>query len=246
MQQFSRLERLIGADGLQRLQEASVAVVGLGAVGGHVTEALARSGVGRLRLYDHDTIGPSNVNRQLLAVASTLGRNKADVARERVLDINPDCRVDGHPLFIHEETLAQVLKPRPDVVVDAIDAVNPKLALLAGAWARDIPTFSSMGAALRRRTDCIHVADLMDSYQCPLARRMRKLLRRRDVGRGITCVFSSEEVEFDYTDPDAEDHSDDPQYDRGRRRRVLGSLPTVTGIFGLTLANEVLNHLTSA
>jgi tRNA A37 threonylcarbamoyladenosine dehydratase len=223
------------------LQQSFITIVGIGAVGGHVTEGLARAGIGHLRLVDFDTIQPSNINRQIMALETTLDRPKVEVARERVLAINPRCRVEALHLFAGDETLEQILTPTPDILVDAIDSLNPKVQLLTAAHTRHIPTISSMGAALRTDPTQIKIADIRETKNCPLARRLRQRLRRAEIERGITCVFSTESVTYHYQEPEElppdQDNSD---ANRGRQRRALGSLPTLTGIFGLVIANEVI------
>ncbi len=244
MDRFIRTERLLGEERFQRLQSKLVTVVGLGAVGGYVVEGLVRAGVNRLRLVDFDTIQPSNLNRQILALESTLGRPKAEVARERVLAINSDCAVEALPLFAGEESLDQIFDPEPDLLIDAIDSLNPKTQLLHGAYIRNIPTISSMGAALRSDPSQIRSGDIFSSSNCPLAKHLRKRLRRRGVGKGISCVYSIEKINFDYQPPEEETAiGDTPHSDRGRQRNVLGSLPTITGIFGLTIANQAIMQL---
>jgi len=246
MERFSRIERLLGQERFQRLQSRRVTVVGLGAVGGYVVEGLARAGIGNLRMVDFDTIQPTNINRQILALETTLGQPKATAARERVLNINPRCNAEALPLFTAEETLETILTPTPDLLIDAIDSLNPKVQLLVGAYERKIPTLSSMGAALRTDSTKISIADIFDSTNCPLAKHVRKRLRRREIGRGIRCVYSYEKVEFDYSQPNEEIQiGETPHADRGRERNVLGSMPTITGIFGLTLANEAIMMLAS-
>jgi len=246
MERFSRILRLLGDKRFQRLQERKVTVVGLGAVGGYVVEGLARAGINSLRLVDYDTIQPTNLNRQILALESTLGRLKAEAARERVLQINPRCKVEALPIFASEETLDEILSPAPDLLIDAIDSLNPKVQLLAGAYERRIPTLSSMGAALRTDPTRIRLADIFDTDNCPLARLVRKRLRRRNIGRGIRCIYSNEKVDFDYAQANEEEQvGETPYSERGRERNVLGSLPTVTGIFGLILANEAIMQLSS-
>jgi len=246
MERFSRILRLLGDKRFHRLQERRVTVVGLGAVGGYVVEGLARAGINTLRLVDYDTIQPTNLNRQILALESTLGQLKADAARERVLQINPQCNVEPLPLFAGDETLDEILNPIPDLLIDAIDSLNPKVQLLAGAYERRIPTLSSMGAALRTDPGRIRLADVFDTDNCPLARFVRKRLRRRNIGRGIRCVYSNEKVDFDYSQANNEEQvGETPYSERGRERNVLGSLPTVTGIFGLILANEAIMQLSS-
>ncbi|MFA6689450.1 MAG: tRNA threonylcarbamoyladenosine dehydratase [Sphaerochaetaceae bacterium] len=244
-ERFLRISRLLGEDVVEILHGKFVVIVGLGAVGGYALEALTRSGIGRLRLVDFDTVSVTNLNRQILALESTIGRKKVDVAKERVLDINPEAQVQALEAFAHEQTLSEILAGEPDLVIDAIDSLNPKCALLQGTYERGIPLISSMGAALRRDPSLVRTADLMDTWGCPLARQVRTNLRKRGVGRGIQVVFSPELVRFAYRPPEEEEHADfnEQIIDRGRRRNVLGSLPTVTGIFGLTLAHLALDNL---
>lgn len=244
-ERFLRISRLLGEEPVTELHKKHVVIVGLGAVGGSVAEALSRSGVGRLRLVDFDKIGITNINRQILALDSTMGVLKVDAAKKRIKDINPDIEVEALPIFAHDETLAQIFAGTPDLVVDAIDSLNPKCTLLQKAWEQNIPIISSMGAALRRDPSLIRTADLMDTWGCPLAKQVRTTLRKRGVGRGIEVVFSPELVQYTYKDPLTEEHADfnEQIIDRGRRRNVLGSLPTVTGIVGLHLAHLALQYL---
>jgi tRNA A37 threonylcarbamoyladenosine dehydratase len=233
---FERVALLLGPAAMARLAAARVAVVGLGAVGSFATEALARAGVGHLRLADFDRVAPSNLNRQIYALESTLGRPKVEVARARVLDIHPACEVEALDLFVHADTVARILEGPPDVVVDAIDSLNPKLALLAAAALAGVPVVSAMGAALKRDPCAVRVGALEDSRTCRLARLVRKNLRRRGVAGRIRCVYSEEPPARALGEraPDEHDAS------RGRVRAALGSLPTVTGTFGLVAANEAL------
>ena len=244
-QRFLRISRLIGDQALDRLSHSFVVIVGLGAVGGYAMEALARSGIGHFRLVDFDTVGITNINRQILATESTLGKKKVTVAKERILDINNEAIVESCDLFAHEESLDQIFAGSPDIIIDAIDSLAPKLALLEGAWKQNIVTISSMGAALRRDPSKIACADLMDTKGCPLARQVRAKLKRRGVGRGIVAIYSTEKVDYEYKDPEEETQAEynEQILDRGRKRKVLGSLPTITGIFGLTAANEAINQL---
>lgn len=248
---FSRTIRLLGEERFNILQTRLVTIVGLGAVGGYVLEGLVRAGVCNLRLVDFDTIQPSNLNRQLLALEDTLGMNKAEAARQRALAINPDCRVEVLNIFAGEETLPTIFQPRPDLLIDAIDSLNPKTQLLHGAWLEKIPTISSMGAALRTDPTFIRSGNIFETSNCPLARHLRKRLRRRGVdpqgSPEIFCVYSTEKVDFDYN---AENETisraeaePSPYADRGRSRNVLGSLATITGIFGLTIANHAILRL---
>lgn len=232
---------MVGPDGLARLRAAFVCVIGLGAVGSYATEALARAGVGRLRLVDFDLLRASNLNRQLYALHSTLGRPKCEVAAERVRDINPECQVEPLRMFVHSETMDEVLQGPPDLVIDAIDSYSPKLELLCALCERQIPLISSMGAALRSEPHRVRVSTIEQTRVCPLARRLRKGLRQRGMSTDLPCVFSDEPVDKSRIRPPDPRLADD--LDRGRLRRTLGSLPTMTGLFGLTVANEAIGRI---
>lgn len=231
---FERTALRIGVDALARLRRSFVCVAGLGAVGSYAVEALARAGVGRLRVVDSDVVRRSNRNRQLYALESTDGRPKCEVARERVLDIHPACRVEALPLFVEAKTLEAVLAGPPDVVIDAIDSCGPKVELIAGAVARSVPVLSGMGAATRTDPTQVRAGDLFKARNCPLARTLRKRLRRRGLVGGVRCVYSIEAPARC-----AVRGAPDASW-RGRKRETLGSLPTITGLFGLWLAHEAL------
>lgn len=228
-----RISRFLGDDAVEGLWDRFVVVVGVGAVGSYCLEALARSGIGRFRLVDFDTVEYSNINRQLVALESTIGRRKVDVACERVHDIEHETKVEVLPIYVDEQSIESVFAPfdgkAPDLIVDAIDSVPSKCLLLAQAYHRGIPVVSSMGAALRKDPTLVRTGDLMDTWGCPLAKQVRTALRKQDVGKGIDVVFSPEVVEF--------------TYGQDGRKKVLGSLPTLTGIFGLNLAHLALNRL---
>lgn len=245
MDRFLRVERLLGPERFDRLTKSIVTIAGLGAVGGHVLEGLARAGVGQIRVIDFDLIHFHNINRQILALENTVGMSKAQAAFQRVQQINPHCRVEALELFIDSDNMEQVVRPRPHLVIDAIDSLNPKVSLLTACVTEKIEVISSMGAALRTEPSLVRCGDLMETSKCPLARRVRRALRKRGVGNGITCVYSTEDVNFEYIDPEQETVQDNelPEHDRGRKRRVLGSLPTLTGIFGLTIANLAIKKL---
>lgn len=230
--------------GLKRLHAARVVVVGLGAVGSYAVEALARAGVGHLRLVDHDVVHVSNINRQLFALHDTIGRKKADLARERVLKINPKCDVETLDCFVRSDTAGQILSPPLDLVVDAIDTLMPKVHFLLAAQAQKLTIVSSMGAALRIDPHSIRVGPLAGVRNCPMARQVRKRLRQRGAQVDFTCVYSMEPVKQQALDEKADEitpaHAE-PQ--AGLRPKQLGTLPTITGIFGLTLAHESLRIL---
>jgi len=237
---------LLGPEAMARLKAAQVVVIGLGAVGSYAAEALTRAGVGHLRLVDFDEIRPTNLNRQLLALHSTLGQPKVEVARARALDINPRCVVEALRLFGDEQTRPQMLAGA-DALVDAIDSVGPKFGLLSDAVQAGIPIIvSSMGAAERTDPLAIRVADLFKTERCPLARLIRKRLRALGIKSGIRCVYSTElprRTPRNLQQAALENPAERDVLARGRQRKPLGSLPTLTGIFGLVAANEVIMKL---
>ena len=241
MEQFSRTELLIGKESLQRLHKATVTVIGLGAVGSYCVEALARAGVGHFRVVDFDVIRPSNINRHIWAFHSTLGTPKAEMARRRILDISPNAKVKAWTIFADQETMPNILKGTSDIVVDAIDSLNPKAHVLEACWRAGIPVISSMGAATRTDPLALRMGDLMDTTVCPLAKRIRKMLKGRGVERGIHCIYSIQQQDTQALSVAGE--RDEGELPRGRPRRKLGSLSTITGIFGLTLAHAVLTRI---
>ncbi len=240
MMRFARTMQLIGEDGLARLQGATVAVFGLGAVGSYVVEALARAGVGNLVLFDHDTVSLSNINRQLLALESTLGRFKAETAKARVLDINPDCNVEARVQFVDGDNVAGLLDSRFDVVVDAIDGVNSKVNLIVAAREKGLAVVASMGAAAKLDPSKIKAADISKSFMCPLAQIIRKRLRRRGVTGGVRCVFSTEAAQ-NKNEPVIDEAPEEGR--SGRPRAPIGSISYLTGMFGLYVASEVVGIL---
>ena len=226
---------------MERLRRARVVVAGLGAVGSYAVEGLARAGVGHLRLVDFDTIHPTNINRQLYALHSTLGRSKTEVAAERVRDINPACDIEALNLFIESSTLDRVLAGEPDALIDAIDSLSPKVALLTAAARAGLFVVSSMGAATRTDPMAVRVGDLSETERCPLARWIRKRLGRSGIRSGIRCVYS---VEPPRRSRDATpEHSEERSLRRGRDRAPLGSLSVLTGLFGLIAAREAIFHI---
>lgn len=237
-----RLEQLVGPAALKRLQDSHVTVCGLGAVGSFALEALVRSGVGHVRIIDFDRVDETNINRQILALHSTVGEKKTDLAVRRIRDINKACTVDVRDVFIDEQRLPELLKDPVDAIIDAIDGVSSKVHLLAQAYERGIYTVSCMGAAGRTRTDGIQVVDLKKTHTCPLARMVRRRLHRVGIDSGIRCVFSPHPAQM--TAPDCETVPEAVgATDRGRRRSPLGSLVAVTGIFGLMAAGDVISYL---
>jgi tRNA threonylcarbamoyladenosine dehydratase len=247
--QFDRTIRLLGRQALEKLHQARVAVFGLGAVGSYAAEALARSGVGYLGLVDFDRVEPSNINRQLYALHSTVGKKKAEIAKERVLDINPACRVDLCDTFVNADSLETILSADLDVVVDAIDGLNSKVNLLVTARQMNLFVVSSMGAGGRMDVSLIRTGDIADTRVCPLARVVRQRLHRRGVYTGIRCVYSLEKP-MSSSSPDIGDGSEGVFIDsgegtgHGRKRATIGTVPWIPGIFGLTLAAEAVHIIT--
>lgn len=236
---FFCTELLIGKEKVARLKRSFVTIVGLGAVGGYVAEALGRLGVGKIRLVDYDRLETSNLNRNILALESTLGESKVEAMRKRLLDINPACYVETLEVFAAEDSFSSIFSDRPDAVIDAIDSLNPKARLLVYCHENQIPVFSAMGAATRTRIQSIQTGDLFKSQGCPLAREVRKRLRKSGIQSGIFCVYSDEPArQVPNVLPNEEDN-----YPRGRKRAKLGSLPTIPAIFGLTLAHHAAEYL---
>ncbi len=260
-EQFARTELMIGCDALERLRRSCVLVAGLGAVGSYAVEALARSGVGRFRLVDFDVVQPSNINRQLFATWETVGRSKAEVAKERIAAINPKAQVETRQILINDKTLPLLFDgdwtSPPNFVVDAIDSLGPKVALIAEVTRRGLPLISSMGAALRFDASLIRVGKLTDVSHCPLSAQVRKRLRRFEINTdAVRCVYSPEPIRdrmraatsgsdgLERVAPAAPLDASNVDSPPGRPRNSLGSLSTIVGIFGLTLAHEVIAGLT--
>lgn len=236
---FMRTQMLLGQEGMECLKQATVMVVGLGAVGGYALEALARSGIGHLILVDFDRFDETNINRQILALDSTVGKLKTEVAAARVKDINPSCLVEIKNVFVDKDNLADIFAIKPDFVVDAIDSLGAKCALLEFLWREEIAFISSMGAALKTNPADIAVSTLDKSQNCALARKVRHQLKSQGVNLAeVPCVYSKEQPKLPQTAILA------PQEDGARN--IMGSLPTITAIFGLTLANEIILKLSKA
>ena len=234
-EQFLRTEMLLGRDAIIKLQNARVAVFGLGGVGGYAVEALARSGVGSLDLVDNDTVSVSNLNRQILATHSTVGMLKVEAGKRRVLDINPACVVRTYPIFYTPETADSFDFTRYDYIVDAIDTVTGKLALVERAVAVNKPIICCMGTGNKLDASAFQVADISKTSMCPLARVMRKELSKRGI-RHLKVVYSQEEA-MTPTGWEAEAAA-------LGKRQIPGSVAFVPGAAGLLLAGEVVRDLT--
>ena len=236
MNPFSRTELLLGSNGMKKLKNATVAVFGLGGVGSYVAEALARSGVGALELIDHDTVSITNINRQLFATHSTVGQYKADVAKSRVLDINPDIKVTARKIFFGPDIAEEFEFSRYDYVVDAIDTVTGKLTLIAAAQRANTPILSSMGTGNKLDPSKFQIADISKTSVCPLARIMRKECAKRGI-RHLKVLFSTE-----YPTTPLSQESVSEELPEGRRA-MPGSVAYVPSIAGLMIAGEVVKDL---
>ena len=232
--QFSRTERLLGKENMEKLAAARVCIFGIGGVGGYVAEALARSGVGHLELVDNDVICLSNLNRQIIATHETLGQYKVDVMKERILSINPTAEVTVYKCFYLPETRAQFDFTNYDYVVDAIDTVAGKIALVLQAEESGTPIISSMGAGNKLDPAAFQVADIYQTTVCPLAKVMRRELKRRGVKK-LKVVYSKEQ-------PVAV-QNDEESLLSSPRRSIPGSIAFVPSVAGLIIAGEVVKDL---
>lgn len=224
MDRLNRITLLFGKDAISKLKKSTVMVVGCGAVGSFAIESLARSGVGHLILIDFDKVEKSNINRQLFALDSTIHKNKVDVAKQRIFDINPNITVDVFNMFFDETTILNV---KPDFVIDAIDTVQSKISLYKWCFENDIPFISSMGAARKTDLTKIKIGKISKTTVCPLASKIRRIVRDLKI-KDFPVVYSTETAT--------------PQKNGGRE---FGSVITVTGTFGLMLANFVIKKLIS-
>lgn len=233
-EQFSRTQILLGDEAMERLFGARVAVFGIGGVGGYTVEALARAGIGQLDLIDSDSVAISNINRQILATHATVGKLKVDVAKNRVLDINPKAVVRTYPCFYLPETADQFDFTQYDYIVDAIDTVTGKLQLVERAVEAGTPIICSMGTGNKLDPTAFQVADISKTTMCPLARIMRKELKKRGINH-VKVVYSQEEA---LTPVGTEE-----ECARTGKRQIPGSTAFVPGTAGLILAGEVIKDL---
>ncbi|NLO98567.1 MAG: tRNA threonylcarbamoyladenosine dehydratase [Peptococcaceae bacterium] len=245
MEQFSRTEMLIGPEGLEKLNKSKVLIFGLGGVGSFTTEALARIGIGSFKLVDYDKICLSNLNRQIHALHSTLGRYKVEVMAERIKDINPEAQVETYTTFYTQEQAEFFLQDKPDYVIDAIDTVKSKVSLAVECYRRNIPFISCMGAGNRLDASSFRIADISKTTGDPLAKAVRKLLREEGITQGFKVLFSPQpplkprQAESSCSDAVNSDfNSDFPQ-----KRQFPGSVSFVPPVAGLLIAGEVVRDL---
>lgn len=230
MDQHTRSIPLLGEDGLAKLQKARVAVFGIGGVGGHLCEALARAGVGELHLFDKDTVSLSNINRQAVALHSTIGLAKVEVMKARIADINPDCRVEVHEVFYLPENADAYDLSQYDYIADAIDTVSAKIELICRAKALDIPIISAMGAGNKLDPTAFRIADLAKTQGCPLARIMRRELGARGI-RHLSVVYSEEKPR-------------PSKLPAEHGKSTPASLSFVPPVMGLIMAGKIVQDLT--
>ena len=234
-EEISRTAQLLGEEGVARLSAATVAVFGVGGVGSYCVEALARAGIGTLILFDSDRVARSNINRQLIAMQSTVDLLKTEAAARRIADINPDCRVIQHPVFFLPENAEEFDLSACDYLVDAVDTVAAKLAIIELAARLNIPVISCMGAGNKLDPTRFEVADIAKTSVCPLARVMRRELKKRGIEH-CKVVYSKEE-------PLHPRETDEPLPDGSSRRSLPGSISFVPSVAGLILAGEVIKDL---
>lgn len=231
----SRTALLLGEDRMNYLSGCHVLVVGLGGVGAYAAEQLCRAGIGKMTIVDADTVNESNLNRQLPALRSTIGRPKAEVVAQRLLDINPELELTVHNEFIRDERTEAILdEANYQFVVDAIDSLSPKVFLLYHALRRQIPVVSSMGAGAKTDPSQVRIADISKTQNCALAKAVRKRLRTLGVNKGIAAVFSTE-----MANPDAVIEVDDEQC----KRTTTGTISYMPALFGCFLSAHVLHNI---
>lgn len=235
-ERFSRTELIFGRDAMKRLSEARVAVFGIGGVGGYAVEALARSGIGELDLIDNDTVSVSNINRQIIALESTVGMYKIDAAKARIAEINPDCKVNTFRTFFMPDTSSQFDFSVYDYVIDAIDTVTGKIEIIMKSQEAGVPVISSMGAGNKTEPASFVVADIYSTSVCPLARVMRQQLKKRGVKK-LKVVYSTEQAVTPAIDSVVKEEIP------AGRRSIPGSNAFVPSVAGLIIAGEVIKDI---
>lgn len=231
---LERTELLLGSETVEQLRHKHVLVVGLGGVGAYAAEMIARAGVGRMTIVDADTVSVSNINRQLPALHSNLGKPKAEIMAARLRDINPDIGLTVINEFVKDERMEQLLDNDYDYVVDAIDTISPKLFLILHCLNRNLKIVSSMGAGGKTDPSKISIADISKTYNCKLAKSIRKRLHRKGINHGVSVVFSSE-----LTDKDAVLEIDDEE----NKKSTVGTISYMPAIFGIFCASKVIKDL---
>ena len=231
-EKFSRTEMLIGNEGMDKLKNAKVAVFGIGGVGSFVCEGLARSGLGNFILVDFDKIDESNINRQLIATVKTVGKYKVDLMKERILQINPDANVEVHKEFYLEDSKTDIITNDLSYAVDCVDTIMAKIAIVCKCNDLDVPVISSMGTGNKLDPSMFEVADIFDTSVCPLARIMKKDLRKRNIEK-LKVVYSKENPI----------NTNDCAINQNRKFKVKGSVSFVPSVAGLIIAGEVIKDI---
>lgn len=246
---FSRMQLLVGAEHMAKLERSSVAIFGIGGVGSYAAEALVRAGVGRIALIDFDDICVTNINRQIHALNSTVGGSKVDIMAQRCRDINPDAVITPIQSFYEAETAQKLLNPKFDYVLDCIDHITAKLHLIESCTNQQLPVISAMGAANKLDPTQIRVADISSTVKCRLARTIRRGLRKRGIDSGVEVVYSTEEFRPLSVDSAvcAENcvcpSQEEQRWSCSDRRVILGSSSWIPSMFGLTMAGVVVQNL---
>ena len=231
-EKFSRTEMLIGNDGLEKLKDSKVAVFGLGGVGSFVCEGLARSGVGNFVLVDFDKVDESNINRQLIATVKTIGMHKVDLMRERILEINPEAKVEVHREFYMADSTSDIITEDLSYAVDCVDTIMAKIAVICKCDEIGVPVISSMGTGNKLDPTMFEVADIYETSVCPLARIMKKDLRKRNIEK-LKVVYSKEHPI----------NTNDCEINQDRKFKVKGSVSFVPSVAGLIIAGEVIKDI---
>ena len=246
MEQFARTQLLLGSEAMEKLKNSRVAVFGVGGVGGYSVEALARSGVGAIDIIDDDRVCLSNINRQIIADMTSIGKYKVDVAKERILSINPDCKVNTYKCFYLPENAAEFDFSQYDYVIDAVDTVTAKINLVMQANESNVKIISSMGAGNKLDPTAFEVSDIYKTSVCPLAKVMRRELKKRNIKK-LKVVYSKEEalVPIENENIKTVDGSNLPGADRthSKRRSIPGSVAFVPSVVGLIISGEVIKDL---
>ena len=231
-EKFSRTEMLIGTGGMEKLRKAKVAVFGLGGVGSFVCEGLARSGIGNFILVDYDKVDKSNINRQLIATEKTIGKYKVDLMRERILEINPNAKVEVYKEFYMADSKVDIITEDLSYAVDCVDTIMAKIAIICNCDAIDVPVISSMGTGNKLDPSMFEVADIYETSVCPLARIMKKDLRKRNIKK-LKVVYSKENPI----------NTNDCAINQNRKFKVKGSISFVPSVAGLIIAGEVIKDI---
>ncbi len=232
-EKFSRTEMLVGNDGMKKLSNAKVAIFGLGGVGSFVCEGLARSGIGNFILVDYDKVDESNINRQLIATVKTIGKYKVDLMKERILEINPDANVEVYKEFYMADSEIDIITEDLSYVVDCVDTIMAKIAIVCNCDAIDVPVISSMGTGNKLDPTMFEVADIYETSVCPLARIMKKDFRKRNIEK-LKVVYSKEQP---INTNDCAINQKDSKY------KVKGSISFVPSVAGLIIAGEVIKDI---